>query len=320
MTQQKETGWLRETYVDLLLEAAARDERIVLCEADLMKAAGTGRFQAAYPERVINVGIAEASMIGTAAGLSAMGFLPFTHTFTPFSTRRVCDQVTLSVAYAKLNVKIMGSDPGVTAELNGGTHMSMEDIAIMRNIPGMVIWEPVDSVQLRQMFPQILAHDGPVYLRLLRRAAVRVFEEGETFTLGRGKLLRAGSDVSLFATGIEVAEALEAADRLQARGISAEVINLHTIKPLDEEMVVQSVQKTGCAVTAENHSVLNALGSAVAEVLCGQCPAPLERVGIQDHFGEPGFTDGLMELYHLKADDIVAAAQKVIARKGGKRG
>ena len=170
----RETRWLRETYVDLLLEYAKKDPRIVLVEADLAKAAGTDRFQRELPERVINVGIAEASMISTAAGMAAMGKLPFTHTFTAFSSRRVCDQVTLSVAYAGLKVVIMGSDPGVTAELNGGTHMSMEDMAIMRNIPGMLIYEPVDSAQLRLAFPQILAHDGPVYIRLLRRAAVQV--------------------------------------------------------------------------------------------------------------------------------------------------
>lgn len=315
MAMQKEEIWLREIYVDLLIEAAKQDERIVLCEADLMKAAGSGRFKDEFPDRVFNVGVAEASMIGTAAGLSVMGYLPFTHTFTPFSTRRVCDQITLSVSYAGLNVKIMGSDPGVTAELNGGTHMSMEDVAIMRNIPNMVIYEPVDSAQLRNMFSQLVAHDGPVYIRLLRRAAVKVFDEGESFTLGKGKLIREGSDVSIFASGIEVAEALEAADRLLETGIHAEVINIHTIKPLDTQAVVDSVQKTGCAVTAENHSILNGLGGAVAETLCEQLPAPQERVGIADHFGEVGFTDYLMEKYHLKAADIVLAAQKAIARK-----
>ena len=160
---EKEDRWLRETYVDLLIEYAAKDDRIVLLEADLSKAAGTGRFKEVYPDRLINVGIAEANMVGVAAGMSAMGKIPFTHTFTAFATRRCCDQVTLSVAYAGLNVKLMGSDPGVTAELNGGTHMSMEDVAIMRNIPGMTIYEPVDSAQLKKIFPQILAAPGPVY-------------------------------------------------------------------------------------------------------------------------------------------------------------
>ena len=246
-----EDRWLRETYVDLLIEYAAKNKDIVILEADLMKAGGTFRFAEKYPERTFDVGIQEANMIGTAAGMSAMGKIPFTHTFTAFATRRVCDQVTLSVAYAGLNVKMMGSDPGVTAEYNGGTHMSMEDVSIMRNIPGMIVYEPVDSAQLKAIFPQIVDHYGPVYIRLLRRNAVKVFEDGETFELGKGKLMREGSDVSIFATGIMVADAVEAVEELEKEGIHAELINIHTVKPLDEEMVLASVAKTGCAVTAE---------------------------------------------------------------------
>ncbi len=303
----RESRWLRETYVDLLLEYAKKDPRIVLVEADLAKAAGTNRFQQELPDRMVNVGIAEASMISTAAGMAAMGKLPFTHTFTAFSSRRVCDQVTLSVAYAGLKVVIVGSDPGVTAELNGGTHMSMEDMAIMRNIPGMLIYEPVDSAQLRLAFPQILAHGGPVYIRLLRRAAVQVYDEASPFQLGKGVVLREGRDVSVFATGIMVAEALEAARLLEAEGISAEIINIHTLKPLDRNLVLHSAKKTGAVVTAENHSVLNALGSAVAEVLAEECPVPLTRVGVRDHFGEVGSTEFLQRKYGLTAQDIVQA-------------
>lgn len=315
----KETRWLRETYVDLLLEYAQKDPRIVLVEADLAKAAGTNRFQQQFPDRVVNVGIAEASMISTAAGMAAMGKLPFTHTFTAFSSRRVCDQVTLSVVYAGLKVVIMGSDPGVTAELNGGTHMSMEDMAIMRNIPGMLIYEPVDSAQLRLAFPQILAHDGPVYIRLLRRAATQIFDENSPFQLGKGVVLREGKDVSIFATGIMTAEAVEAADLLQAEGIDAEVINIHTLKPLDRELVLASAAKTGAVVTAENHSILNALGSAVAEVLAEDCPAPLTRVGVKDHFGEVGLTPFLQEKYGLTARDIVKAAHTSMEKRGSRK-
>lgn len=312
----KETRWLRETYVDLLLEYARKDPRIVLVEADLAKAAGTNRFQQELPDQVVNVGIAEANMIGVAAGMAAMGKIPFTHTFTAFSSRRVCDQITLSVAYAGLKVIIMGSDPGITAELNGGTHMSMEDMAILRNIPGMLIYEPVDSAQLRQAFPQILAHEGPVYIRLLRRAAVQVFDENTPFRLGKGTVLREGRDVSIFATGILVAEALEAAELLRKDGIEAEVINIHTLKPLDRELVLESARKTGAVVTAENHSILNALGSAVAEVLAEDYPTPLTRVGVRDHFGEVGFTPFLQEKYGLTAKDIVNAAHQSIKKKG----
>lgn len=310
-----EDRWLRETYVDLLIEYAAKNKDIVILEADLMKAGGTFRFAEKYPERTFDVGIQEANMIGTAAGMSAMGKIPFTHTFTAFATRRVCDQVTLSVAYAGLNVKMMGSDPGVTAEYNGGTHMSMEDVSIMRNIPGMIVYEPVDSAQLKAIFPQIVDHYGPVYIRLLRRNAVKVFEEGETFELGKGKLMREGSDVSIFATGIMVAEAVEAVEELAKEGIHAELINIHTVKPLDEEMVLASVAKTGCAVTAENHSVIGGLGSAVAELLAEKNPVPVKKVGVMDHFGEVGLTPYLKEKYGLTAKDIIAAARAAIVMK-----
>ena len=314
-TLVKEDRWLRETYVDWLIEAAAKDERIVLLEADLSKAAGTPRFKAAYPDRLVNVGIAEANMVGVAAGMNAMGKIPFTHTFTAFASRRCCDQVTLSVAYAGLNVKLMGSDPGVTAELNGGTHMSMEDVAIMRNIPGMVIYEPVDSAQLKKIMPQILDHEGPVYIRLLRRNAVQVFDDSDEFTLGKGTMIRPGSDVTIIASGIMVAEAIKAGEALAAEGIHAEIINIHTIKPLDEEMVLASVRKTGCAVTAENGSILNGLGGAVCELLSEQLPVPVKRVGVRDHFGEVGFTPFLQEKYGLTDKEIIAAAKAAIAMK-----
>ena len=312
---KKEDRWLRETYVDLLIEQAAKDERIVLLEADLSKAAGTGRFKEAYPDRLINVGIAEANMVGVAAGMSAMGKIPFTHTFTAFATRRCCDQVTLSVAYARLNVKLMGSDPGVTAELNGGTHMSMEDISIMRNIPGMTIYEPVDSAQLKKIFPQIVAAPGPVYIRLLRRNAVEIFNDSQEFTLGKGTMIKEGSDVTILCSGIMAAESIKAAEMLKNDGIDAEIINIHTIKPLDVQMVAKSAKKTGAVVTAENHSVIGGLGSAVSEALSESYPVPVRRVGINDHFGEVGLTDFLMEKYGLTAEHIAAEAKKAIELK-----
>lgn len=311
----KEDRWLRETYVDLLMEYAGKDERIAIVEADLARAAGTLRFQETFPERTVDVGVAEANMIGVAAGMSAMGKIPFTHTFTPFATRRVCDQVTLSVAYAGLNVKCVGSDPGVTAELNGGTHMSMEDVAIMRNIPGMIVFEPTDSEQLKKAFPQIMEHYGPVYIRLLRRNAVKIFDENCEFRLGKGIVLKEGRDVSIFASGIMTAEALEAAESLKEEGIDAEIINIHTIKPLDEELVIQSARKTGAVITAENGSIINGLGAAVAECLGENCPTIMKRVGVRDHFGEVGFTDYLQEKYGLKAKNIAEAAREITGLK-----
>ncbi len=308
--------WLRETYIDLLLEYAAKDDRIVILDADLMGASSAKRFLAQYPERAINVGVAEANMVGLAAGLAAMGKIPFTHTFTAFATRRVCDQVTLSVAYAGLNVKLMGSDPGVTAELNGGTHMSMEDVSIMRNIPGMTVYEPVDSAQLKAAFPQILAHEGPVYIRLMRRQAVQVYQEGNPFALGKGAMLREGRDVTILATGIMVAEALLAAVELSEAGIDAEVINIHTIKPLDTEMIIKSASKTGAVVTAENASIIGGLGSAAMECLSENCPVPVRRVGVKDRFGEVGSTEYLKEKYGLTAKAIAEAAHAAISMKG----
>ena len=310
-----EDRWLRETYVDLLTEYAKKDERLVIVEADLMKAAGTTRFGNEFPGRTFNVGIQEANMIGVAAGMSAMGKIPFTHTFTPFSTRRCCDQITLSVAYAGLNVKIMGSDPGVTAELNGGTQMSMEDVAIMRNIPGMVIFEPTDSEQLKKAFPQVMYHEGPVYIRLLRRNAVKIFDESCEFELGKGIVLKEGTDVTILASGIMTAEALDAYEILKEKGINAEIINIHTIKPLDTELILKSVKKTGAVITCENHSIINGLGSAVSEFLMENYPVPLKRVGVKDHFGEVGLTEFLKEKYGLKAQNIVSAAEHVVSLK-----
>lgn len=305
---------LRDTYVDLLIRYAKEDSRIVLVEADLMRAAGTLRFAAELKEQAVDVGVAEANMIGVAAGMSVMGKIPFTHTFTPFATRRVCDQVTLSVAYAGLNVKMAGSDPGVTAEFNGGTHMSMEDVSIMRNIPGMIVYEPVDSVQLENIFPQILAHEGPVYIRLLRKNPVKIYEAGETFNLGKGKVLKEGEDVTIIASGIMVAEALEAEQQLSTMGISAEIINIHTIKPLDEQLIIESASKTRAVVAAENHSIIGGLGSAVSECLSENCPVRLKRIGIKDHFGEVGRVPFLKEKYGLTSKDIINAVQGLIAR------
>ncbi len=313
-----EEHWLRDTYVDLLLKYAQKDDRIVALDADLMAASSVKRFSQQMPDRAIDVGVAEANMIGVAAGLAAMGKIPFTHSFTAFASRRVCDQVTLSVAYAGLNVKMVGSDPGITAELNGGTHMSMEDVSIMRNIPGMTVYEPVDSAQLRAAFPQILTHDGPVYIRLLRRPAVRIYSEDDQFTLGKASLLREGGDVTILATGIMVAEALLAAEELAGQGISAEVLNVHTVKPFDEEAVLRSVMKTRAVVTAENASVIGGLGSAAAECLGENYPVPLRRVGVRDCFGEVGMIDYLKEKFGLTAKEIVRAAHEVIERKNSR--
>lgn len=315
MDWKKDSKELRVAYSDLLIEYANKDDRICIVESDLMGAASTVRFRTAHPDKTVDCGVAEADMIGVAAGMSAMGLIPFTHTFAPFATRRCCDQVTLSVAYAGLNVKMVGSDPGVSAELNGGTHMSFEDIAIMRNIPGMTVVEPVDQYQLEQLFPQIVAHDGPVYIRLFRKPAYTVYHEGDKIELGRGNVLKSGMDVSIIATGIMVKEAIDAAEALEAMGIRAEVVNIHTIKPLDEALVLKTAAKTGCVVTAENAFDINGLGSAVSDCLSSNAPCPVVRVGVHDRFGEVGMMDYLQKTMHLTADDIAAAAKKAVSMK-----
>ena len=306
---------LRDIYVDLLLKYAEKYDNLVIVEADLMKASKTTPFFEKYPNRAINVGVAEANMIGVAAGLANMGKIPFTHTFTPFATRRVFDQVTLSVAYAQLNVKMVGSDPGIMAQLNGGTHMSLEDVGLMLNLPTMTVFEPVDGVQLAAMFPQIIEHNGPVYIRLLRQEFDPIFADDQKFELGKATPIIEGTDVSIFATGIMVKEALDAQKILAEQGISASVINIHTIKPIDKEAIIKEAKKTKAVVTAENHNIINGLGSAVAEVLVENCPTVMERVGVMDHFGEVGKKDFLMEKFGLKAKNIVEACKRVVARK-----
>jgi len=310
-----ESNEMRAVYTNTLIELAKADERIVLVDADLMRASGTLPFKDVFPERTVDVGVAEANMIGVAAGLAASGKIPFTHSFTAFATRRCFDQVTISVAYAKLNVKMMGSDPGVSAEMNGGTHMSMEDVGLMRGLPGMTVFEPVDSVQLAQALPEIVKHQGPVYIRMFRKKAESIFGPDYKFNWAKGDLLEEGDDVTIIATGIMVKESLEAARLLKEEGIRARVINIHTVKPIDQEIIIQAAKETGAIVTAENHNIINGLGSAVAEVLAENYPVAMERIGVQDHFGEVGRMPFLMEKFHMLPIDIIAAVKAAIARK-----
>ena len=310
-----ESQEMRKVYCDTMIALAKEDPRIVDVEADLTGAHGMKPFKAAYPDRSFNVGIAEANMVGVAAGLSACGKIPFVHSFATFASRRCFDQIAISVCYAGLNVKIVGSDPGVGAELNGGAHMALEDMGIMRTLPGMTVFEPTDSVQLRKALPAIVEHEGPVYIRLFRRQAENVFDDGYEFDLGKADLLRDGSDVTLIASGVCVANALQAAETLAQEGVSARVLTLHTITPLDADAVIKAASETGALVTAENHNVIGGLGSAVAEVLAEQRPTPLERVGVKDHFGQVGKAPYLMGVFGITAADIAKAARKAIARK-----
>lgn len=286
-----------------------QDEKIVILDADLSKPNGTAPLYKKYPSRCFNVGISEQNMVSVAAGLAAYGFKPLVVTFTPFATRRVCDQIAISVAYAKNNVKILGTDPGITAELNGGTHMSMEDVGVVRSIPGVAIYDAVDYHQLEQALPQIMNYDSPLYIRMPRKLYPEVFAEDYKYELFKSDVVREGTDVSIIATGIMVKPALDAAEILAKEGVFAEVISVNTIKPLDEETILKSVKKTNKVVTCENHNVVGGLFSAVCELMCRKYPIKVTPIGVQDEFGQVGKYKDLAAYYKMTAEDIVKAAK-----------
>jgi transketolase len=307
---------MRAALASKLSEMMKQNDNIAVLDADLAKANGTIKLREEYPDRAFDVGIAEQNMASIAAGMASYGFIPFIGSFTPFATRRICDQIAISICYAKQNVKILGTDPGVSAELNGGTHMSFEDIGVLRSIPNIVIFEPADRTQIEQALPQIVEYNGPVYIRLFRKVAEDIFDNPEYhFDLFKADIIQEGSDVSLLATGIMAAESIKAADMLKTEGINAEVIGVHTIKPLDEDTILQSVKKTNCVVACENHNVIGGLGSAVAEMLARNYPVCMEFVGVEDHFGEVGSMEYLKTAYNMTAKDIADAAKRVIATK-----
>ncbi len=315
-TAEVEAHAMRDVYCETLIKMAERNGDIVAMDADLMNSIGMVPFGEKFPKRTFNCGIQEANMVGVAAGLSSMGKIPFIHTFGTFATRRVADQVFVSCAFAQANVRIIGSDPGITAAFNGGTHMPFEDMGIMRGIPTVTVIEPTDSVMLKDVLEQLEHTDGVYYVRLSRKNAVKIFEDGSKFEIGKAARLRDGKDVTVIASGIMTAEAMEAARMLENKGISAGVLNMFTIKPIDREAIVEAAQKTGAVVTAENHNILNGLGSAVAEVLGEECPVPMERVGVRDELGEVGSVDFLKKRFALNAGEIVSRAKKAIKRKG----
>lgn len=306
---------MRDAFCASLLELAAENEKIVLLDADLIGAMGTKPFRKAYPERTIDCGIQEANMIGMACGLAVQGKIPFAHTFAPFCTRRACDQIFISGAYNHANVKVIGSDPGITAAYNGGTHMPFEDMGIMRGIPGMTVVEPTDIVMLQDLMPKIAATDGMIYMRLVRKEVKKVYNPGSAFELGKAAVLSEGTDVTIIASGFCVSEALGAAKILAEQGISAGVINMHTWKPIDQEAILRAAAATGAIVTAENHNIINGLGSAVSEVLIKNKPVPVEMVGVNDEFGEVGPVSYLRERFGLTDIAIAEAAKRAIERK-----
>lgn len=298
-----------------LTELGQKNENVVALCADLIGSLKMDDFKKNHPERFFQIGIAEANMIGIAAGLTIGGKIPFTGTFANFSTGRVYDQIRQSVAYSDKNVKICASHAGLTLGEDGATHQILEDIGLMKMLPGMTVINTCDYNQTKAATLAIADHHGPVYLRFGRPSVANFTPENGEFIIGKAVMLNEGTDVTIIATGHLVWEALLAAEKLEEKGISAEVINIHTIKPLDEEAILKSVAKTGCVVTTEEHNILGGLGESVARTLSLNNPVPQEYVAVQDSFGESGSPAQLMEKYQLNAEAIIAKAEKVINRK-----
>ena len=311
-TESKDT---RSGFGAGLLEAGKQNENVVALCADLIGSLKMNDFIKEFPERFFQIGIAEANMMGIAAGLTIGGKIPFTGTFANFSTGRVYDQIRQSIAYSGKNVKICASHAGLTLGEDGATHQILEDIGLMKMLPGMTVINPCDFNQTKAATIALVDHQGPAYLRFGRPVVPNFTPADQEFVIGKAIMLNEGTDVTIIATGHLVWEAIQAGEELEKLGISAEIINIHTIKPLDEEAVLTSVQKTGCVVTAEEHNRLGGLGDSVAQVLASKLPSPQEYVAVNDSFGESGKPAQLMEKYGLNAASIVAAARKVITRK-----
>jgi len=306
----------RDAYGETLAELGGENGNIVALDADLSGSTKTSLFAKKYPERFFNMGIAEANMMGTAAGLAAAGKIPFVSTFAIFAVGRAWEQMRQSVAYPKANVKIVATHGGITVGEDGGSHQSVEDIAIVRAVPNMTVIVPADGVETRAAIRAAAAHKGPFYIRLGRNKVPTIFGEDYRFEIGKGCQLVAGSDLTFVATGIMTAQALAAAALLHKEGISARVVHISTIKPLDQDIILDAAMETGAIVTAEEHSVIGGLGGAVAEFLGESHPVPIKRVGIRDRFGTSGKAEELMKYFGLLPEDLVEAAREVLARKG----
>jgi transketolase len=311
-TEKKDT---RSGFGAGLLELGKTNKEVVALCADLTGSLKMDAFEKEFPDRFFQVGIAEANMMGIAAGLTIGGKIPFTGTFANFSTGRVYDQIRQSIAYSGKNVKICASHAGLTLGEDGATHQILEDLGLMKMLPGMVVINPCDYNQTKAATIAIAKHQGPVYLRFGRPTVPNFTDAGQSFEIGRAVMLNEGTDVTIIATGHLVWKAIEAGQKLAEKGISAEIINIHTIKPLDEEAILNSVEKTRCVVTAEEHQMNGGLGDSVAQLLARRLPAPQEFVAVNDSFGESGTPDQLLAKYGLDTPDVVAAAERVLKRK-----
>ena len=307
---------MREVFVQKLSEAMERDDKIVVIDADLAKSTKTWGLRKTFPERALDVGIAEQNMASIAAGLSAYGFNPFLTSCAPYVTRRILGQVAVSCLYSKQNVKIVGTDPGICAEINGGTHMGMEDIGSLRSLPDILIYEPVDEVQLMQAMPFIINYKGSMYIRLFRKVIDKVFDENSyKFDMYKADVVKVGKDITIVSSGIMVQETVKALPLLKEAGIDAEVISVHTVKPIDGDTIAKSVKKTGLVLTCENHQIIGGLHSAVCEVLADKCPTKVAAIGVPNVFGEVGKLPYLKQIYKMRDVDIVEKCKQLLKEK-----
>ncbi len=305
----------RDAYGKALVELGEKNPNVVVLDADLAAATKTGAFKKAFPERFFDTGIAEGNMMGVAGGLATTGYTVFASSFAMFSAGRAFEQVRNTIGYPHLNVKIGATHAGISVGEDGASHQCCEDIALMRSIPGMVIINPADDIEARAAVFAAAEHDGPVYMRFGRLAVPRVFDEDYKFEIGKAVTLKEGTDVTIIATGLMVNEAIEASKVLEAEGISVELINMHTIKPLDKAAVVAAAKKTGCIVTAEEHNVIGGLGDAVCDAVCEEYPVPVVKVGVEDTFGKSGPAVELLHIFGLDADNIVEKAKIALSKK-----
>ena len=305
----------REAYGSALLELGKKSDKVIVLDADLAAATKTGSFKKEFPDRFFDTGIAESNMMGIAAGLATEGFTVFASSFAMFAAGRAFEQIRNSIGYTHLNVKIGATHAGISVGEDGASHQCCEDIALMRTNPGMTIINPADDIETREAVFAAAEIDGPVYLRFGRLATPRIFDEKYKFELGKGVQIKEGTDVTIIATGLMVNEAIIASEILEKEGINAAVVNIHTIKPIDKDIIIKAAEKTGCIVTAEEHSVIGGLGGAVSEVITETIPVPVVKLGVYDEFGQSGPAKELLDLYGLNAENIAIKAKESIKMK-----
>ena len=304
---------VQKTYGETLVRLGQANPGVVVVEADLMKASGSKPFQQAFPQRHFQVGIAEQNLLGVAAGLAAMGKIPFASTFANFLSQRACDQAVVALAYNRFNVKACASYSGLTTEKNGATHISVEDVAIFRSMPNMIVIDPGDCVELASAMEAIAAYEGPVYLRMAHGPMATILPRDYRFVIGKSVVMEEGGDVSLITSGITTLEGLKACEVLRERGIKVRHIHMPTLKPIDREAIIRAACETGAILTVENHSRIGGLGSAVTEIVCEACPVPVVRLGINDAFGETATLQWLMDKFEIASEHIVSAVERILA-------